>query len=149
MKHKRHLDFELNLVPFIDLLSVCICFLLITAVWMQVGSLNAKQALGGQPAGETKTVPTIWMYLEKNGELSLDVKDARVPARLAHLKMGGKEGKPDLEKLKSAVDELRLLEPQLATALIHPKMGSLYEDLVGVMEAVKKAGVVSLGVAPL
>ncbi len=149
MKHKRHLDFELNLVPFIDLLSVCICFLLITAVWLQVGSLNAKQAVGGQPASETTRVPTIWMNLEKTGEISMDVKDARVPAALAKVKVVAVGGKPDLAKLSTLVSQMRSTEPQLATALIHPKLGSIYEDLVGVMETVKKAGVVSLGVAPL
>ena len=43
---KRGLNPEVNLVPFIDLLSVCICFLLISAVWLNVGSLQVKQALG-------------------------------------------------------------------------------------------------------
>ena len=31
---------ELNLVPFIDLMSVCIIFLLITAVWTQVSMVQ-------------------------------------------------------------------------------------------------------------
>lgn len=116
---------------------------------MQVGSLNAKQAVGGQPAGETAKVPTLWMYLEKNGELMMDVKDARVPANLSRVKIPGLQGKPDLEKVAGLVAQMRSTEPQLATALIHPKLGSIYEDIVSVMEAVKKSGVVSLGVAPL
>ena len=33
---KRELNSDINLVPFIDLLSVCICFLLIAAVWLQL-----------------------------------------------------------------------------------------------------------------
>jgi biopolymer transport protein TolR len=50
---KRTLDFELNLVPFIDLLSCCISFLLITAVWTQMGKLETTQKLdGGGAAGE-------------------------------------------------------------------------------------------------
>ena len=35
-KGKKALDATLNLVPFIDLLSCCISFLLITAVWTQI-----------------------------------------------------------------------------------------------------------------
>ena len=55
MRHnKKHLDFELNLIPCIDLLSVCICFLLLTAVWLQVGSLSVKQAIGGQSAADVE-----------------------------------------------------------------------------------------------
>ncbi len=149
MKHKRHLDFELNLIPFIDLLSVCICFLLITAVWIQIGSMSAKQAVGGQPASETKKSPTMWMYLENNGDIGLDVKDAHVPAKMARLKVQNKAGKPDYEKITSIVTDLRNLEPQLLTALVQPKAGSVYEDIITAMESVKKAGILNLGVSPL
>ncbi len=40
-------DATLNLVPFIDLLSTCIAFLLITAVWSQSAQLPAETAGGG------------------------------------------------------------------------------------------------------
>jgi biopolymer transport protein ExbD len=42
---KRNVDFTVNLVPFIDLLSVLISFLLITAVWTQLARINANQML--------------------------------------------------------------------------------------------------------
>ena len=38
---KKSLDMELNLVPFIDLLSCLISFLLITAVWTQISAVPA------------------------------------------------------------------------------------------------------------
>lgn len=47
---KKAVDAELNLVPFIDLLVCCICFLLITAVWTKVAQLRAEQ---GSSTGET------------------------------------------------------------------------------------------------
>ena len=39
---------ELNLVPFIDLMSVCIIFLLITAVWTQVSMLQLGSSVYSQ-----------------------------------------------------------------------------------------------------
>jgi biopolymer transport protein ExbD len=39
---KRGLDFEINLVPFIVLLCCIISFLLVTAVWTQLGKLDLK-----------------------------------------------------------------------------------------------------------
>ena len=51
---KRTLDFELNLVPFIDLLSCCISFLLITAVWTQMAQLDTTQKLDGGASGGDK-----------------------------------------------------------------------------------------------
>ena len=43
---KKELDAQLNLTPFIDLLSTCVCFLLITAVWIQIGTVEVKQSYG-------------------------------------------------------------------------------------------------------
>ena len=40
---KKSLNAELNLVPFIDLLVCCICFLLITAVWSAMSAIEANQ----------------------------------------------------------------------------------------------------------
>ena len=37
---KKNIAVELNLVPFIDLMSVCIIFLLITAVWTQISMIQ-------------------------------------------------------------------------------------------------------------
>jgi|GEM_PF-94685 len=42
---KKNVDFTVNLVPTIDLLSVLIAFLLITAVWTQLARINAQQVL--------------------------------------------------------------------------------------------------------
>ena len=41
---KRSVDFQLNLVPMIDLLSVLISFLLMSAVWTQIARIEVKQA---------------------------------------------------------------------------------------------------------
>jgi biopolymer transport protein TolR len=43
---KRRLDAELNVIPFIDLLSVCITFLLVTAVWTTVDTMAVDQEVG-------------------------------------------------------------------------------------------------------
>lgn len=40
---KKTVDFQLNLIPMIDLLSVLISFLLMTAVWTQVARIDVKQ----------------------------------------------------------------------------------------------------------
>lgn len=53
---KRPLDAELNLVPFIDLLVCCICFLLITAVWTQLAQVEVSQK-GKSSAAESEDKP--------------------------------------------------------------------------------------------
>lgn len=48
---KKSLNSELNLVPYIDLLTCMVSFLLITAVWTQLARLQVSQKGQGQ-AGE-------------------------------------------------------------------------------------------------
>ena len=40
---KKSVDFQLNLIPFIDLLSVLISFLLMTSVWTQTAPIEVRQ----------------------------------------------------------------------------------------------------------
>ena len=40
---KKALDAAINLVPFIDLMAVTISFLIMTAVWTQIGRLQTHQ----------------------------------------------------------------------------------------------------------
>ena len=151
MRHgKKHLDFEINLIPFIDLLSACICFLLLTAVWVQVGSMDVKQAVGGQPASETVKKPTIWVQMGAAGEVTLTVQDTnKIPAKLRKLVVKGIDSKLDITQLSTALTELKNLEPELRTALIQPQAQSVYEDMIALMDQFKKQGLIDLGVSPL
>ena len=56
---KKALDAQINLVPFIDLMAVTISFLIMTAVWTQIGRLQVSNSGGPQSdeqKEETKTV---------------------------------------------------------------------------------------------
>ena len=52
-KGKKSLNVELNLVPFIDLLTCLICFLLMAAVWVQIGKISVTQSGQGAPTEQT------------------------------------------------------------------------------------------------
>ena len=152
MRHnKKHLDFELNLVPFIDLLSVCICFLLLTAVWMNVGSIKVKQAVGGQPAAETEKKPVLWVFMGEHGEVTLDVREtSHLPTALRKLTVpAASGGAVNVEELNKIVAQMKASEPTLRAALIQPKAQTAYEAIIDLMDQFKKAGLSDLGVVPL
>lgn len=148
-KKTKHLDFELNLIPCIDLLSVCICFLLLTAVWLNVGAMNVKQAVGGQSADQTEKKPTLWVSMESDGAVQLEAKDSHLPLRLTKMRVEGREGKPNIEGLSVLLSEIRKTEPLLTTALIQPQAASVYEDIIELMDQFKESGLIDLGVSPL
>lgn len=69
---KRSLDFDLNLVPLIDLLSCCISFLLITAVWTQMAKLETSQTVDGGGASEGEKPQRVAIVIHPAGyELTL------------------------------------------------------------------------------
>lgn len=68
---KKPLDAAINLVPFIDLLSCCISFLLITAVWTQLARMDVQQK-GPGAAGATDEKPpenqvNLTLFVDKDG----------------------------------------------------------------------------------
>ncbi len=54
---KKNLDAQLQLVPFIDLLSTLISFLLMTAVWNQISRLELKQGNAAPPDPTVEQTP--------------------------------------------------------------------------------------------
>jgi biopolymer transport protein ExbD len=66
------MNFELNLVPFIDLLSVQITFLLATAVWISISSLPVDQALSDPnspppPPQDPPPPPPLTVHVRSDG----------------------------------------------------------------------------------
>src|SRR5437016_14407921 len=90
---KKPLDAELNLVPFIDLLSCCICFLLITAVWTQISGLQV--ASSGGPPDQQKQESTIDVKLlltDKGYSLTMAGAAIELP------KVNGQDGTADYDR---------------------------------------------------
>lgn len=67
---KKSANADINLVPYIDLLSTLICFLLITAVWQQV-SVITTNSKAGPPAAEDSFNPN---PVPPDEKVSLSVK---------------------------------------------------------------------------
>jgi biopolymer transport protein ExbD len=68
----KSMNAELNLVPFIDLLSVCITFLLATAVWTQFSIMQVDQAIQDPntpppPPPDEPPVPPLTLHIRADG----------------------------------------------------------------------------------
>lgn len=151
---KRNLNAEINLVPFIDLLSMCICFLLMTAVWIQIGSMQVKQSHGTDAPSdgvydlqvEFKGPNSVAMFLNKNGK---SFKKAVLEAA-------------DFSALTTSIDQnvkkwLETIAPakgkesgaQVTTAMIRPAPGVPYGSMVAAMDVLRKNQIMNLGVVPV
>jgi biopolymer transport protein TolR len=65
---KKPLNADLNLVPYIDLLTCMVAFLLITAVWTQLARLSVNQKGQGQAGEDTPPVDRANIALMVNQE---------------------------------------------------------------------------------
>jgi len=141
---KKALDYELNLVPFIDLLSCCIAFLLITAVWTQIAGLQV--ASSGGPPDQTKeqNIDLKLLMTEKGYSLTIPGGNVEIP------KVNEKEGLA--YDRKALVDKLKTLKANLEgqTAItVQPEDAVAYEDLVATVDTCVGQQLRDVTVAPL
>jgi biopolymer transport protein TolR len=142
---KKALDAQINLVPFIDLMAVTICFLIMTAVWTQIGRLQVASA--GGPASdeqkEEKTVPVSLLISDK--ELKLTVGGSQYdPIPLVR----DAKGRLDLQKLKDKIKEVRTNLPDQQNITLQTEDAVKYDDLVRIIDECIGAGLPSIQVSP-
>jgi len=147
-RDKKDLNFELNLLPVFDVMAACTCFLLMTAVWIQLGSFDVSQALGGQSIAETKNPPSIWAYMNQNGQVVLALKEISSPLG-RDIAVPGQQGQIAWKSVKAVIQKIQKRHPQIKTALIMPADVSKYDDVVHMMDQFRGNGVSNIGISPL
>ena len=152
---KRSLNADLNLVPFIDLLSVCICFLLISAVWLQVGTVQVKQAYGtNAPVSKQETLEVLVTFVDAY-KVNFAIRSQG--KNLSQALITG-TGKDDFSKNLTAEVESKFamlkagkdvsIADIISAATIVPVKAANYANLVTVMDVLRKHEVVNLAVMP-
>lgn len=148
---RKSLDAEINLVPFIDLLSMCICFLLMTAIWIEVGALPIKQMLGTLAAEEKLTLD-FEVSFKKPGEIELKVlqQNRVVQAQVfsgetPEVMTGRLSGY--MASFTSAL-ATQTQQPSLSARVIPTKTVN-YGEMVAVLDVFKGYGISSLAVIPV
>jgi biopolymer transport protein TolR len=143
---KKPLDTNINLVPFIDLMAVTIVFLIMTAVWTQLGRLqvsNSGQNASEEQPQENKPPPPSLLITEK--ELKLSVGGLQYdPIPIVH----DEKGKIDLKKLIENLGKVKTEQPDQATITLQTEDNVLYEDLVRIIDACIGAQFPSVSVSP-
>jgi biopolymer transport protein TolR len=145
--NKKDLNFELNLMPVFDILSVCICFLLMTVVWIQVGSMKTSQALGGQSQNETKNPPSIWLTVDDKANVTLSYKNTK--QKYGDQVIKNENGQVNWTNLLTKIDTVSKSSAGFQTAIIMPAKKSSYDDVIHYMDAFRSAGMTDVGIAPL
>jgi len=148
---RRSLDGEINLVPFIDLLSMCICFLLMTAIWIEVGSIQLFQMFGTE--GMDNNHP-IEVEVRMNGQSDYRVQieqQGRVLSAMEIKSDATMDAKARVSQFMAQVQNLILqsgTEVQVSARVI-PNAAVDYGEMISILDILKGYGVSALAVIPV
>jgi biopolymer transport protein ExbD len=125
---KKAVNADLNLVPYIDLLTCMVAFLLITAVWSQLARLEAHQKGQGQAGEETPPEKIVKLVVVVNGEgFNLVAGEDQQPIP----KRGDQY---DLEKLATELKKFKDAHPDKTDIQVASEDTIKFETLVKTMD---------------
>ncbi len=150
---KKELNFELNILPVLDILSVLICFLLLTAVWLQLGSIDTKQAIGDNSTAGQRNPPALWVVLTKEGNVQLSLRDIPQTNNLQTKNLEDTITKTatgvNWAALEAKIQAFRAQVPELKTSIVRPEARASYGDVIRIMDQLKKNQFDGVGLSPL
>jgi biopolymer transport protein TolR len=134
----RETTVELNLVPFIDLMSVCIIFLLITAVWTQVSMIQIGSSIHAPKSPEDAQPPP----KEENANIRLNVNKNGYTVNVAGrvVQIPKKENDWDDEGLIQYMKQIKEKYPKNDNATIALLDDLTYENLIRGMDSLMQGG---------
>ena len=146
---KKSLDVSINLTPFIDLMAVTISFLIMTAVWTQIGRLQVSQAGGPsteeeQQQEQTKTVQLTLYITPTELKLTAD-QTALDPIPITR----DAKQRLDLAKLTERIKELKTQLPDQTAITLQTDDKVRYEDLVRIIDECLGSGLPQISVSAM
>ena len=141
----RRKTLELNLVPFIDLMSVCIIFLLLTAVWTQVSmiqigsSMYAKKLDGDQSEPPPVDKITFQLRVKASGYI--------VMINSASVQIPKSNGLFDEKRLLTYLQQVKQKYPDKSDAIIALDDEIKYEEMIRGMDMLMLSGFPEISVA--
>lgn len=141
-------NFELNLVPFIDLFSALICFLLMTAAWQNLEVINtgtppkSVELRDDQPPPSPDQPPppkialSITLYFDR-----IVVVENNLARTMLH-----RDGMIDVAHLKATLDEWHRKYPEKKDVILSSENRAPYKHLITLMDRLIEAGFPEVGI---
>lgn len=134
----REVAADVNIIPFIDLMSVCIIFLLITAVWTQISMIQLGSSVYGKQQNEQEDIKpkendiNLHVFVRQNGYI---VKFAG-----RSLSVPKVDGQFDRISLFAQMKGIKQAYPQANNAIISIADDLTYNEMVEGMDVLMQSG---------
>jgi biopolymer transport protein ExbD len=141
---KKDLDADLNLTPFIDLLSTIVCFLF----WIEIGAVEIKQSKGTEAAASKKISYDLDLVYKTSTDLRLNLK--RNGKRVKVFQVQSKDEVSFQESLHDIIQnkvlKFKNKAIEIATATVTPRSNVNYGSLVQTLDTLRKNEIINIGV---
>jgi biopolymer transport protein TolR len=138
----KDINVDLNLVPFIDLMSVCIIFLLITSVWTQISMIQLGSSIYARSQDEIEPV--------KDDKISFDVRVTQngytVSINGTSNQIAKLQGKYNKKALLARLQQIKNKYQNKQDALVFVDDPVPYEELIRAMDVLMVSGFTNLSV---
>ena len=138
-KSKRSLTADLNLVPYIDLLTCMVAFLLITAVWTQLAQLKTSRKTPGE-GEETPPMTKIALVVGPQ-EINVLINQEREM-------LPNRNGEPDWQGLAALLKNAKAHYPDKDDVQIASADDVVFDRLASVMDVTIAAGFPAVSLSP-
>ena len=146
-KHKD-LDFEINLMPVLSIMSICICYLLNMAVWNRMGMITVQQAIGDVLPVSGVNADSILVKMHKTGTVVIEYRDGLNKDYMAPMKIAADVyGKVSIDLFKESINKMLKLKSSAKTVLVMPENSVPYGQTIQVMDILKSKRL-SVGLTP-
>jgi len=142
---KRSVDAELNLIPFIDLLSVCILFLLMTAVWVQIAKMSAFSSASGNTYVENSEVGSVNQGREDR-DWDVLVRGAGVEVFQDGQRISNFKVEEAMEKIDSLKSKIKIPDAKVVLRVADEVP---FENMITVLDALTNAKIVNITIGEI
>lgn len=142
----RAVSVELNLVPFIDLMSVLITFLLITAVWTQVSMIQIGSSLYSKK-DDSKTPPIKPPHADVVLKVDVKIDGYVLTVGTQAISLPKAGGSYDQAALSAQLQRVKQLYPDKVDGVVSMSDEIPYENLIHTMDTFLIAGFPNISIA--
>lgn len=127
---KKSVDAQINMVPMIDLLVSCIAFLLMTAVWTQIGAVQAQQPRGAPAPDQPQDQP------QDQLKIQISPTNLKIGVNATDMHDITSTGNQRYDELRRLLDERKRANQQNREVWLQPDTAVQYDDIIRVMDVV-------------
>jgi biopolymer transport protein ExbD len=143
----KELDFEVNLMPVLSVLSICICFLLTSAVWTRMGFIGINQAIGDELPTSGKNPDSIFLKIKTNGQFVLQWKSGEDSSLLSQKVISpAKKGQFNWTAAQKEIP-IFVQKAHTKTVIVTPEFGVNYGQTIQLLDQLKGLNL-QVGLAP-